>query len=223
MKLPPRLATLNEIVRVGVMPNFYVDDAAAAATIARAAVVGGCTVLEFVNRGPSAVDVFTTLAAEARRDLPSLVLGAGTVTEPATAAQYVNAGARFIVGPNLNVDVARLCARRGAVYAAGVATATELSAALEAGADLLKLFPARELGGPAAVRALLGPFAHAPIMPSGGVSADAAEVRAYVEAGAVCLSIGGALFPRDAIAAGDWPRLEAGFRAAVEAVAAARA
>jgi 2-dehydro-3-deoxyphosphogluconate aldolase / (4S)-4-hydroxy-2-oxoglutarate aldolase len=213
---------LQQILRVGLLPNAYRDDFDEMKGVVEATLRGGCPAFEFVNRGPGAVRLFEALATHFRADHSDLLLGAGTVIEAGTAAQYINAGAQFIVGPSFDRDVASLCGRRGVPYIPGVATATEVSDALAAGADVLKVFPARELGGPTFLRAILGPFPDTPLMPSGGVSTEPGQLRAYIDAGAVCVSIGGALFAAQTIGQRDWESIEAGVSLTVRAIADAR-
>jgi 2-dehydro-3-deoxyphosphogluconate aldolase/(4S)-4-hydroxy-2-oxoglutarate aldolase len=210
------------IIERGVMPNFATGDPETAIGVARAILEGGCDVLEFLNRGPGAAAAFEALAAWARAEAPSLLLGAGTITEPASAAQFINAGAAFIVGPNFNAEVAAICGRLGVPYVPGCGTATEVSNALAAGADIVKLFPAPFLGGPPAVRALLGPFPHALFMPSGGVETDEASLRGWFAAGVAAVSIGGALISADVLARRDWAALTAETARVVKTIDAVR-
>lgn len=204
-----RIATTCQLLEVGVMPNFASTDDEVAVGVARAVLAGGCPVLEFLNRGVGAAGTFERLAAWARAEAPGLLLGAGTITEPASAAQFINAGAAFIVGPNFHPEVARLCNRLGIPYVPGCGTATEVGDALAAGVDIVKFFPAPSLGGPAAIRAILGPYPHALLMPSGGVETGETALRAWFEAGVAAVSIGGTLISSRILADRDWSTLAA--------------
>lgn len=224
--MPDRVLSRHEIVgRIlssGLMPNYTADNDEAAFGVAAATLAGGCGVLEFLNRGPEAASVFARLAARVRMELPGLLLGGGTVTEQATAAQYINAGAQFVVGPNFNPEVARVCNRRGIPYVPGCGTASEISDALASGADIVKVFPGPSLGGPGVVKAVLGPLPHALLMPSGGVGIEEAELREWFGAGVACVSVGGDLFPREAIKRGEWAAIEASVRTVVDRLARIR-
>ena len=118
------------------------------------------------------------------------MVGAGTVLDSETARIAVLAGARFVVGPSLNRGVARLSNRYGVPYIPGAGTAGEVVKAMEAGADIVKVFPGETLG-PSFVKAILGPLPHASLMPTGGVSVD--NVSDWIAAGAVAVGAGGAL------------------------------
>jgi 2-dehydro-3-deoxyphosphogluconate aldolase/(4S)-4-hydroxy-2-oxoglutarate aldolase len=193
----------------GLVPGFSAADELVARAVAQAIAGGGCEVLEFFNRGPGALDVFRQLAGWAKDALPGVLLGAGTITNPEEATAFSGAGAAFLVGPNLDLEVARLCSERDTLYVPGCATATEVSQALRAGVSLVKLFPARELGGPAFVKALLGPFPGTLFMPSGGVETEDESLARWFAAGAACVSVGGALVSDSVMASGDWARLRA--------------
>ena len=222
VKARTRHATVGQILASGLMPNFTADTFEAAFGVARATFAGGCTVLEFLNRGPAAAGVFAQLAERCRAELPGLLLGGGTITEAATAGQYINAGAAFIVAPNFNAEVAALCNRRGVPYLPGCGTATEISDALAAGSDIAKVFPGPSLGGPGFVRAVLGPLPHALLMPSGGVGIEDHELAEWFGAGVGCVSIGSDLLPARDIASADWPAIEARVRTVVERIARVR-
>jgi 2-dehydro-3-deoxyphosphogluconate aldolase/(4S)-4-hydroxy-2-oxoglutarate aldolase len=132
-----------------------------------------------------------------------LILGAGSVLDPGTAAIYVQLGAEFIVGPAFNPEVARLCNRRKVAYLPGCATASEISSAEESGVEICKIFPG-QVGGPEFVKAVLGPMPWARLMPTGGVEATQENVSAWIKAGAACLGIGSNLVTKEAVAGGDF-------------------
>jgi 2-dehydro-3-deoxyphosphogluconate aldolase / (4S)-4-hydroxy-2-oxoglutarate aldolase len=114
------------------------------------------------------------------------------------------AGAEYIVAPTVNLDVIRLCRRYDKAVMPGAFTPTEVLAAWEAGADVVKIFPA-EVGGPGYLKALRGPLPQVRLMPTGGVDLTTAE--AFLKAGACCLGVGGSLVDAKAVAAGDFGRL----------------
>jgi 2-dehydro-3-deoxyphosphogluconate aldolase/(4S)-4-hydroxy-2-oxoglutarate aldolase len=121
-----------------------------------------------------------------------------------TAAQYIAAGADFIVGPLLNPDVARLCNRRKVPYSPGCGTASEISQAEELGAEIVKVFPGGLVGGPAFIKSVMAPCPWTRLMPTGGVDASEESVKAWIAAGAACLGIGSKLVSKDLVAAGDF-------------------
>jgi len=144
------------------------------------------------------------------------VVGAGTVMDAPAARNVIEAGAEFVLAPNLNEDVMEVCNRAGAVAIPGVMTPTEADRAMAAGADILKMFPASTVG-PDHVGALQGPLGDVPIMPTGGVSPE--NVGDYFDAGAVAVGAGSAIVNYDAIEREDWDGVRehaAEFVAAVE-------
>jgi 2-dehydro-3-deoxyphosphogluconate aldolase / (4S)-4-hydroxy-2-oxoglutarate aldolase len=161
----------------------------------------GITATEITFTVPDAIDVIR----QVRRELgDAVVLGAGTVLDPETARAALLAGAEYIVSPTVNLDVIRLCRRYDAVVMPGALTPTEVLSAWEAGADVVKIFPA-DLGGPPYLKTLRGPLPQVRLMPTGGVDLTTAE--AFLQAGACCLGVGSQLVEPKAVAAGDFARL----------------
>src|SRR5216684_3053951 len=169
--------------------------------VARALADGGVTSVEITMTVPGALDVLR----QVRQSLGDRVLlGAGTILDAETARAALLAGAEYIVAPTLNLDVIRLCRRYDKVVMPGAFTPTEVLTAWEAGADVVKVFPA-DVGGPAYLKALRGPLPQVRLMPTGGVDLTTAE--AFLKAGACCLGVGGALVDPKAIASGDFERI----------------
>ncbi len=162
---------------------------------------GGVTCAEVTFTVPNALEVIRSVSA----DLGGRVLlGAGTVLDPETARAAILAGAKFLVAPTLNLDVIRMAHRYDVAVMPGAFTPTEILSAWEAGADLVKVFPA-DLGGPAYLRAIRGPLPQIRLMPTGGV--DLTTAREFLAVGAACLGVGSALVDPKAIAARDFDRL----------------
>jgi 2-dehydro-3-deoxyphosphogluconate aldolase/(4S)-4-hydroxy-2-oxoglutarate aldolase len=190
-----RLDVLITVVETGVLPLFYCDDADRAGRIVGALREGGARAIEFTDRGTGAWSVFSTLTASAARHDPDAILGAGSIRDAYAADRFIAAGARFIVGPSFNADVARLCNRRRIPYLPGCATPTEIVTAEESGVELVKVFPGDSLG-PAFVRAIRGPLPETQVVVTGGVAATEASVNEWIGAGAACLGFGSALVSR---------------------------
>jgi 2-dehydro-3-deoxyphosphogluconate aldolase / (4S)-4-hydroxy-2-oxoglutarate aldolase len=199
-----RLAVLNTVVEVGLVPVFYHRDVAIARQITAACAAGGARVVEFTNRGDRAWNVFTQLVEWAEKAHPHLISGVGSVIDAPTAAQYIGSGACFVVGPLLNPEVARLCNRRKIAYMPGCGSVTEISQAEELGVEIVKIFPGAEVGGPGFVKAVLGPMPSTRIMPTGGVDATEESIRAWFRAGVACVGIGSKLITKELVAAEDW-------------------
>jgi len=194
-----------KVLEIGLVPVFYNPDVDVAERIVEACYHGGAKVVEFTNRGDLAYQVFTELIKRVRKE-PDIVLGAGTILDPATAVLYINSGANFIVGPSFNPEIAKVCNRRKVVYIPGCSTPSEISNAEEMGADIIKVFPAKVLT-PYFIKSVLAPFPQSKLMPSGGVEATREDVFSWIKAGAVALNMGGDLIDKDLINAGDFEGL----------------
>ena len=217
-----RLTVLNSMVATGLVPIFYHGDLAVAKEVVAACVAGGAQLVEFTNRGDRAWNVFTDLIADLARTNPSIILGAGTIMDAPTAAMYIASGANFIVAPVLNPEVARLCNRRKVAYIPGCGSASEISAAEELGAEIVKIFPGGQLGGPAFVKAVLGPMPWSRLMPTSGVDVTAESVQGWIKAGAACLGMGGNLIRKELVAAGDYATIRDNVRRVLDWIREAR-
>jgi 2-dehydro-3-deoxyphosphogluconate aldolase/(4S)-4-hydroxy-2-oxoglutarate aldolase len=199
-----RLEVLNTIVDTGLVPVFYNGDLDTAVGVVRACAQGGAKVVEFTNRGDFAYEVFAGLVKHCRQEHPGIILGVGSVGDPATAALYIANGANFIVGPITNPEVAKLCNRRKIAYAPGCGSATEIANAEELGCEIVKLFPGLEVGGPSFVKSVLAPSPWTRIMPTGGVEATQMSISAWIEAGVAAVGVGGTLITKRAMETGDF-------------------
>ena len=193
--------TLRRILEGGIVAVVRSDSPDRLVEVVRALAEGGVTAAEITLTVPDAIEVIRKV----RDGLgDSIVLGAGSVLDPETARAALLAGAEYIVGPGLNLDVIKLCRRYGKVVMPGALTPTEVIAAWEAGADVVKIFPS-DLGGPAYLKALRAPLPQIRMMPTGGV--DLATAKSFLQAGACCLGVGGSLVDAKAVASGDFARL----------------
>ncbi|HEX8559767.1 MAG TPA: bifunctional 2-keto-4-hydroxyglutarate aldolase/2-keto-3-deoxy-6-phosphogluconate aldolase [Pyrinomonadaceae bacterium] len=184
----PKLELLRRITDAGLVAVVRAETADAATRTADAVLEGGCPAVEMTFTVPGAHRVIEALAA---RYKPSeLILGAGTVLDPETARIAILSGASYVVAPSLNAETVRLCNRYQVPVMPGAMTVREVVEAMEAGADVVKLFPG-EAFGPAIIRAIRGPLPQAPLMPTGGV--DLSNVAEWIRAGAVAVGAGGSL------------------------------
>src|SRR5438874_215479 len=169
--------------------------------VAQALADGGVTVVEITMSVPNALDVLR----QVRQTLGERVLlGAGTVLDAETARAVLLAGAEYVVSPTLNLEVIRLCRRYDKLVMPGAFTPTEILTAWEAGADIVKVFPA-EVVGPTFFKALRGPLPQIRVMPTGGV--DLTTAAAFLKAGACCLGVGSQLVLPEAIAKRHFDRI----------------
>src|SRR5438094_9157409 len=196
-----RKTTLKRIVDGWIVAVVRSESSESLLRVVQALAEGGVTAAEITFTVPDAIEVIR----QVRREVgDAVVLGAGTVLDPETARAALLAGAEYIVAPSLNVEVIRLAHRYDKVVMPGAMTPTEVLAAWEAGADVVKIFPA-DLGGPSYLKALRGPLPQVRLMPTGGVDLDTAE--SFLKAGACCLGVGSSLVEPRAVASGDFDRV----------------
>ncbi|PHQ40031.1 2-dehydro-3-deoxyphosphogluconate aldolase [Halorubrum persicum] len=209
--------TLSRLVDSGVVAVLRGVEADQLIEITEALREGGVTAVEITADTP---DVTEKLGAVAGSFDNEVVVGTGTVLDSETARATLMAGAEFVVSPSLHEDVIETCNRYGAVSAPGVMTPTEAVRGYEAGADFVKVFPAKTVG-PAHLGAMKGPLGQIPMMPTGGVGPDnAAE---YIDAGAFAVGAGGALVDYDAAERGDYEAITETAREFTRVVEEARA
>ncbi|MCX6055595.1 MAG: bifunctional 4-hydroxy-2-oxoglutarate aldolase/2-dehydro-3-deoxy-phosphogluconate aldolase [Chloroflexi bacterium] len=198
-----RLKVLNSIIETGMVPVFYHPDTKVAISVIKACADGGTHCFEFTNRGDQANEVFKELIIYFKKE-DRVILGAGSIIDPATAALYIQLGANFIVGPVLNPEVARLCNRRKVAYFPGCGSVSEISSAEEFGVEICKIFPGGAIGGPAFVKDVLGPLPWSRLMPTGGVDTTEESVSSWFKAGVACVGMGSKLFPKETIDSGHY-------------------
>ncbi len=191
----------------GVVPVFFHADLETSKNVVKACYDGGIRVFEYVNRGDFAHEIFGELNKWALANLPGMILGAGSIVEPVTAGLYIQLGANFIVSPLINEEVAKLCNRRGVSYSPGCGTITEINKAQELGVEVVKLFPAAEIGGPSFVKAVRAPMPWTNIMPTGGVDTTESNLKGWFDAGVTCVGMGSNLFPKEVMQNKNWELL----------------
>src|SRR5947209_10916729 len=195
------MSHLRQILESGLVAVVRSRDSQQLVEVVRALASGGVSVVEITMSVPNALDVLKQVRS-ALGD--RVLLGAGTVLDPETARAVLLAGAEYIVAPTVNLDVIRLCQRYDKLVMPGAFTPTEILAAWEAGADIVKVFPA-EVVGPAYFKALRGPLPQIRLMPTGGV--DLTTAAAFLKAGACCLGIGSQLVEPRAVVERNFERI----------------
>lgn len=191
----------------GMVPVFYDSDMEVAKNVLKACYDGGVRAFEFTNRGDFAIDVFRQLELFARTECPEMILGVGSIVDAPTAALYIQYGANFVVGPYFNREIALLCNRHLIPYTPGCGSVTEIGEAHEVGCDLVKIFPAGNVGGPSFVKNVKAPLPWAQIMATGAVEPTEENLSAWFKAGVYCVGMGSKLFPKEAVASGDWKKI----------------
>ena len=193
-----RIAVAEQMKATGIVPVFYHADVQTCKDILKACYDGGARVFEFTNRGDFAHEVFAELVKYATKELPGMMLGVGSVIDAGTTALYLQLGANFIVSPLINAEMAKNCNRRKVAWMPGCGSVTEISYAEELGAEVVKIFPGAQVGGPAFVKGVKGPLPWASIMPTGGVSPTEENLKEWIAAGVHCVGIGSKLFVKNA-------------------------
>ena len=213
-----RLDIVIKMRETGAIPLYYHPDIEVCKEVITACYRGGLKIFEFTNRGDYAHELFASLAKWAGENMPDLILGVGTVVEPGTCSLYIQLGAKFIVSPLLNEEMASVCNRRKVLWIPGCATASEIGRAEELGAEIVKLFPGPAVGGADFLKAYLGPCPWSNIMPSGGVSPTRENLSEWFGAGAFCVGLGSQLISKEIIQNHDYAQLEKTARNAVEII-----
>ena len=196
-----RHSDLQRVLDGGIVAIIRANSGEQLVNVARALYEGGISTIEVTFTTPGVVDVISAV----RKDLGSkILLGAGTVLDPETARVALLAGAEFIVSPCVNLEVIKLAHRYDKLVMPGAYTPTEVVTAWEAGADVIKLFPA-DIGGAPYLKALKGPLPQVRMMPTGGVNQQ--TLRDFIKAGACAVGLGSQLVEKDALERGDFARI----------------
>ena len=213
--------TKSEIVQrireIGVIPVVRASSPEEANQIVEAIKAGGLPILEITMTVPGAVQVIERLSARYGNEA---IIGAGTVLDTESARACILAGAQFIVSPALNLETIACCRELDVVVMPGALTPTEIVTAWNAGADLVKVFPAGAMGGASYIKSLKAPLPQIDLVPTGGVTL--ANAAAFIKAGAVAIGVGADLVDTTAIRAGQPEKITQSARAFIEAVRNAR-
>jgi 2-dehydro-3-deoxyphosphogluconate aldolase / (4S)-4-hydroxy-2-oxoglutarate aldolase len=188
-----RKETIQQIYDLGVIAVIRLQDVNKLSKVVEAIHAGGVKAIEITMTVPNAVAMIRSLTSSIPSDV---LLGAGTVTDPQTAKEVMNAGAQFVVSPILNLDMIKTCNAADIAVMPGCYTPTEIFAAWNAGADAIKIFPATSLG-PKYLKDIAGPFPRIKMMPTGGVTLD--NIGEWIAAGAMAVGIGSGLMDKKAI------------------------
>jgi 2-dehydro-3-deoxyphosphogluconate aldolase/(4S)-4-hydroxy-2-oxoglutarate aldolase len=202
-----RIEVFLKMKETGMIPIFYHPDVSVCRKLAKACYDGGVRAIEFTNRGDFAHEVFAELSKYVKSDLPEMAIGIGTIVDAATTSLYLQLGADFIVSPILNPEMAKVCNRRKVLWSPGCGSVTEVNYAEELGCELIKIFPAAQVGGPAFVAAIKSPLPWTNIMPSGGVTPDYNNLKEWFEAGVTCVGMGSQLMKKSYISENNYAGL----------------
>lgn len=199
-----RIQVAIKMQETGMVPVFYHPDLTVCKNVLKACYDGGVRVFEFTNRGDFAHEVFAGLIKYAISELPGMILGVGSVVDAGTASLYIQLGTNFVVSPVLKEEMARVCNRRKIFWSPGCGSLNDISYAEELGAEVVKIFPAEQVGGPKFVENIKGPCPWTSIMPTGGVEPNEENLSKWFKAGVLCVGMGSQLITKDIIAKSDW-------------------
>lgn len=191
----------------GMIPVFNHPDLEVCKSVVKACYDGGLRVFEFTKRSESAYDVFVELVKFVRAEMPDMLVGVGSIIDAPTTTKFILAGADFIVSPAMIPEMAAVCCQEQILWAPGCGTVSEIVQAQNHGADIAKLFPGEQVGGPKFVKAVLGPMPWSLLMPTGGVSPEKENLKAWFDAGVVCVGMGSKLFPKEWISNGEFEKV----------------
>ena len=202
-----RIEVALKMKETGLVPVFYNKDLEICKKILKACYDGGVRVFEFTNRGDYAHEVFGELNKFSAVEMPEMMLGVGSVVDAGTASLYMQLGTNFIVSPVLKEDMAVVCNRRKILWSPGCGSLNEISRAEELGAEVVKIFPGSQVGGPGFVKTVKAPCPWTSIMPTGGVAPTKENLGAWFEAGVHCVGMGSQLITKDIIADDNYGKL----------------
>ncbi len=199
-----RIQVALKMQETGMVPVFYHKDVKICKKVVKACYDGGVRLFEFTNRGDFATLVFAELNRWAINEFPEMIMGVGSVVDEGTAAMYIALGANFVVSPLIDEGTARVCNKRKILWSPGCGSVSEIGRAHELGAEVVKIFPASQVGGPDFIKAVKGPMPWTSIMPTGGVTPDEDNLKQWFVAGATCVGLGSQLFPKEVLDSGNF-------------------
>jgi len=223
MATKDRMAVLTAMMEQSVIPVFYHPDVELCKSVIQACANGGAKCVEFTNRGDFAAHVFLEVTRYFAKADASVIMGVGSIVDAPTAALFIANGAKFVVGPLLNAEVAKVCNRRGVPYSPGCGSATEIGDAQELGVEIVKVFPGSSVGGPDFVKSVMGPMPWTRIMPTGGVEPTEESLRKWFGAGIVACGIGSNMITKKLLDAKDYQGIEENVRKTVQLAATIKA
>jgi len=204
-----RIEVALKMKETGIVPVFYSGDAELCKNVVKACYDGGIRVFEFTNRGDFASLVFAEVNKWAIKECPEMIMGVGSVIDAGTTSMYIALGANFIVSPLIDGNMAVVCNKRKVSWSPGCGSVTEIGRAHELGAEVVKIFPGQQVGGPEFVKSVLGPMPWTSIMPTGGVSPDEENLTLWFKAGVHCVGMGSQLFPPEVLKNKDYNYISA--------------
>jgi 2-dehydro-3-deoxyphosphogluconate aldolase/(4S)-4-hydroxy-2-oxoglutarate aldolase len=213
-----RIQVALKMAEAGMIPVFFHNDVETCKQVIAACYKGGAKVFEFTNRGGYAHVIFEQINRWVTSEFPDMIMGTGSVIDAPTAILYVQLESNFIVSPLLNEEMADVLNRRKVLWAPGCGSVSEISRAESLGAEIVKIFPGSQVGGPKFISSVKGPMPWTHIMPTGGVDPSESNLTEWFKAGAFCVGMGSQLLKSDLIKNKDYKQLEEDVRNTVALV-----
>ncbi len=186
-----------QVKQAGFMPLFSSTDLAVSKNVLKASYEGGVRLFEFTNRSANSFEIFKELRAYCDKEIPEMVLGIGTIKNRQQAQQFIDAGADFLISPLILEEIHEVASKHKKLWMPGCATPTEIGTAENWGIEIVKIFPAKQLGGPAYIKAVKAVFPQMQFLTTGGVEPGADDLKKWFDAGTAAVGIGSQLFPAD--------------------------
>lgn len=195
------------VKQTGFMPLFTHTDLTVAQQVLKASYEAGVRLFEFTNRNSNSFDIFTELRKYCDKNLPGMVLGIGTIKNAAQAEKFVDAGADFLISPLILEEIQNVAVKHKKLWMPGCATPTEIGTAENWGIEIVKIFPAKQLGGPAFIKAVRAVYPSMQFLTTGGVEPTQEDLQKWFAAGTTAVGIGSQLFPPDWLANNQYDRV----------------
>ena len=195
------------VKQTGFMPLFTHTDVAVCKNVLQASYNAGVRLFEFTNRNEKAFDIFVELRKFCNESLPGMILGIGTIKNAQQAEQFIYAGADFLISPLINQEVYDISNKHKKLWMPGCATPSEIGMAENWGIQLVKIFPAKQLGGPAFIKAVKAVFPDTQFLTTGGVEPTQEDISSWFKSGTTAVGIGSQLFPSGWLANGEFDKV----------------
>jgi 2-dehydro-3-deoxyphosphogluconate aldolase/(4S)-4-hydroxy-2-oxoglutarate aldolase len=210
------------IVKSGFLPLFNHENADICVNVLKTCYEAGIRVFEYTNRNDNSYETFVRMRKLVDEELPGMLLGIGTIKSAEQAEKFIAAGADFMISPLIFEEINDVRNKHNILWIPGCATPTEIGYAEKWGISLVKIFPARQLGGPSYIKAVRAVFSHMQLMATGGVETTRDDMKDWFHAGVKGIGIGSQLFPQKMIDSGDFDSMREHIKQIVENVAIAR-
>lgn len=210
------------VKQTGFMPLFTHTDIAVCKNVLKASYDAGVRLFEFTNRNENSFDNFIELRKYCNDSLPGMTLGIGTIKNGQQAEQFIHAGADFLISPLINEEIHTVASKYKKLWMPGCATPSEIGMAENWGIHIVKIFPAKQLGGPAFIKAVKAVFPNVELMTTGGVEPTQEDISSWFKSGVAAVGIGSQLFPADWLANNQYDKVTAHVKTIIEYIDYAR-